>query len=317
LWYPKDSGFDLTGYSDADHAGCHLDRKTESEYVAVSSCCAQVLWMRTQLTDYGFFYDKVPIYCDSKSAIAISCNPVQQTRTKHIDAHESSRLFIALFPSRSMGAVDTCLHLSLLGLGLILCFHLSRDMVTHTIDTVASVLTQRELDHLCNTYNISADLRPKLPGREDTIRDASAGKIGIYTRFLESANFHVLRDSIRNVWMSFSRRGPTPCCLLKKCDSLKNWNDHFFWIDASICLISVPWHTGVFILKDPLPSDNRVNAELLALLDHHRTVIRRYLETFLCLVGLSCSFDDALVRPTLLKDNECDIGLVETRRGVE
>nr|GEW98856.1 retrovirus-related Pol polyprotein from transposon TNT 1-94 [Tanacetum cinerariifolium] len=48
----------------------------DSEYVVVSGCCAQVLWMRTQLTDYGFFYDKVPIYCDSKSAIAISCNPV-------------------------------------------------------------------------------------------------------------------------------------------------------------------------------------------------------------------------------------------------
>nr|GEW65019.1 hypothetical protein [Tanacetum cinerariifolium] len=85
LWYPKDSDFDLTAYSDADHAGCHLDRKTVAEYVVVSSCCAQVLWMRTQLTDYGFFYDKVPIYCDSKSAIAISCNPVQHTRTKHID----------------------------------------------------------------------------------------------------------------------------------------------------------------------------------------------------------------------------------------
>nr|GEX91753.1 putative copia-type Pol polyprotein [Tanacetum cinerariifolium] len=85
LWYPKDSGFDLTAYSDSDHARCHLNRKTESEYVAVFSCCAQVLWMRTQLTDYGFFYDKVPIYCDSKSATAISCNPVHHTRTKHID----------------------------------------------------------------------------------------------------------------------------------------------------------------------------------------------------------------------------------------
>nr|GEV17777.1 retrovirus-related Pol polyprotein from transposon TNT 1-94 [Tanacetum cinerariifolium] len=74
LWYPKDSAFDLTAYSDVDHAGCHLDKKTESKYVTVSGCCAQVLWMRTQLTDYGFFYDKVPIYCDSKSAIAISCN---------------------------------------------------------------------------------------------------------------------------------------------------------------------------------------------------------------------------------------------------
>nr|GFA50588.1 hypothetical protein [Tanacetum cinerariifolium] len=84
IWYPKDSGFDLTAYSDADHAGCHLDRK-KYEYVAFYGCCAQVLWTRTQLTDYGFFYDKVPIYCDSKSAIAISCNSVQHTRTKHID----------------------------------------------------------------------------------------------------------------------------------------------------------------------------------------------------------------------------------------
>nr|GEV89287.1 hypothetical protein [Tanacetum cinerariifolium] len=85
LWYPEDSGFDLTADSDTDHPGCHLDRKTEFEYVVVSGCCAQVLWMRTQLTDYGFFYNKVPIYCDLKSAIAISCNPVQHTRTKHID----------------------------------------------------------------------------------------------------------------------------------------------------------------------------------------------------------------------------------------
>nr|GFB10754.1 retrovirus-related Pol polyprotein from transposon TNT 1-94 [Tanacetum cinerariifolium] len=64
---------------------CMSISTTESEYVTVSGCCAQVLWMRTQLTDYGFFYDKVPIYYDSKSAIAISCNPVQHTRTKHID----------------------------------------------------------------------------------------------------------------------------------------------------------------------------------------------------------------------------------------
>nr|GEY57401.1 copia protein [Tanacetum cinerariifolium] len=51
-------------------------KKAKSEYVAVFGCCAQGLWMRTQLTDYGFFYDKVLIYYDSKSAIAISCNPV-------------------------------------------------------------------------------------------------------------------------------------------------------------------------------------------------------------------------------------------------
>ncbi|GKB86024.1 hypothetical protein Tco_0958296 [Tanacetum coccineum] len=56
-----------------------------SEYVSLYACCAQVLWMRTQLTDYGFHFDKIPMYCDSKAAIAISCNPVQHSRTKHID----------------------------------------------------------------------------------------------------------------------------------------------------------------------------------------------------------------------------------------
>ncbi|GJV99670.1 retrovirus-related pol polyprotein from transposon TNT 1-94 [Tanacetum coccineum] len=114
LWYPKDTGFELTAFSDSDHAGCLDSRKStsggiqflggdklvswsskkqdctsmssaEAEYVSLSACCAQVLWMRTQLTDYGFHFDKIPMYCDSKAAIAISCNPVQHSRTKHID----------------------------------------------------------------------------------------------------------------------------------------------------------------------------------------------------------------------------------------
>ncbi|GJW70388.1 retrovirus-related pol polyprotein from transposon TNT 1-94 [Tanacetum coccineum] len=112
LWYPKGSGFELTAFSDADHAGCVDTRKSTSggiqflgdklvswmskkqnctamssakaEYVALSASYAQVMWMRTQLQDYGFNYNKIPLYCDSQSAIAISCNPVQHSRTKHI-----------------------------------------------------------------------------------------------------------------------------------------------------------------------------------------------------------------------------------------
>ncbi|GKE29876.1 hypothetical protein Tco_1445260 [Tanacetum coccineum] len=57
----------------------------EAEYVSLSACCAQVIWMRTQLLDYGFRYNKILIYCDSKSAIALSCNPVQHSRTKYIN----------------------------------------------------------------------------------------------------------------------------------------------------------------------------------------------------------------------------------------
>nr|GEU91155.1 retrovirus-related Pol polyprotein from transposon TNT 1-94 [Tanacetum cinerariifolium] len=112
LWYLKGSSFELTSFSDADHAGCIDSRKStfggiqflgdklvswmskkqnftamssaEAEYMALSASCAQVIWMRTQLQDYVFNYNKIPLYCDSQSAIAISCNPVQHSRTKHI-----------------------------------------------------------------------------------------------------------------------------------------------------------------------------------------------------------------------------------------
>ncbi|GJT90817.1 hypothetical protein Tco_1079662 [Tanacetum coccineum] len=95
LWYPKDSGFELTSFLDVDHVGCLDTRKStsggiqflEAEYVVLSASYAQVMWMRTQLKDYGFDYNKIPLYCDSQSAIAISCNPVQHSRTKHINVH--------------------------------------------------------------------------------------------------------------------------------------------------------------------------------------------------------------------------------------
>ncbi|GJT11025.1 retrovirus-related pol polyprotein from transposon TNT 1-94 [Tanacetum coccineum] len=113
LWYPKDSSIALTAFADADHAGCQDTRRstsgsiqllgdrlvswsskrqksaaissTEAEYIALSGCCAQVLWMRSQLTDYGFGFNKIPMYCDNKSAIALCCNNVQHSRSKHID----------------------------------------------------------------------------------------------------------------------------------------------------------------------------------------------------------------------------------------
>nr|GEY47692.1 hypothetical protein [Tanacetum cinerariifolium] len=76
LWYTKDSGFKLTRLSDADYAGCKdTFKSTFSE--------AQFLGEKL-LTDYGFHFNKIPIYCDSKSAIAISCNLVQHSRTKLI-----------------------------------------------------------------------------------------------------------------------------------------------------------------------------------------------------------------------------------------
>nr|GEW99717.1 copia protein [Tanacetum cinerariifolium] len=60
---------------------------TEAEYIAMSGCCAQILWMRSQLIDYGFDFNKIPLYYDNRSAIALCCNNVQHSRSKHIDIH--------------------------------------------------------------------------------------------------------------------------------------------------------------------------------------------------------------------------------------
>ncbi|GKC53663.1 hypothetical protein Tco_1076408 [Tanacetum coccineum] len=57
----------------------------KAEYVAAAGCCAQVLWIKSQLADFDVLYDKVPIFCDNTSAIAISNNPVLHSKTKHIE----------------------------------------------------------------------------------------------------------------------------------------------------------------------------------------------------------------------------------------
>ncbi|GJT54127.1 retrovirus-related pol polyprotein from transposon TNT 1-94 [Tanacetum coccineum] len=84
LWYLKDNAMALTAYADADHAGCY-DSRRKAEYIAMFRCCAQILWMRSQLKDYGFEFNKIPLYCDNESAIALCCNNVQHSRSKHID----------------------------------------------------------------------------------------------------------------------------------------------------------------------------------------------------------------------------------------
>ena len=113
IWYPKGSTFDLIEYSDSDYAGCKVDRKSisgtcqflgrslvswsskkktfvalsiaQAEYVAEGQFCAQLLWMRQTLWDFGYNLSKVPLLCDNESAIRMADNPVEHSRTKHID----------------------------------------------------------------------------------------------------------------------------------------------------------------------------------------------------------------------------------------
>ncbi|GJS86364.1 hypothetical protein Tco_0769000 [Tanacetum coccineum] len=83
LYYPKCSGFDLKGCSDSDYTDLAMS-SAEVEYVAAAGCCASILWMKSQLSDYDIHYKIVPIFCDNTSAIAISNNSVLHSRTKHI-----------------------------------------------------------------------------------------------------------------------------------------------------------------------------------------------------------------------------------------
>ncbi|GJT52443.1 hypothetical protein Tco_0978600 [Tanacetum coccineum] len=113
LWNLKDTEIELTAYADADHARCQNTRRstsgsaqfledklvswslkkqksiaistTEEEYISLYGCCAQILWMRSQLTDYGLAFNKIPLYFDNKSVIALCCNNVQHSKSKHID----------------------------------------------------------------------------------------------------------------------------------------------------------------------------------------------------------------------------------------
>ncbi|KAG9460048.1 hypothetical protein H6P81_004556 [Aristolochia fimbriata] len=113
IWYAAETSNVLAGYSDADWAGNADDRKStsggcfylgtnlvswyskkqnsislstaEAEYIAAGSCCAQLLWMKQMLEDYGVPSGVLTVYCDNTSAINISKNPVQHSRTKHID----------------------------------------------------------------------------------------------------------------------------------------------------------------------------------------------------------------------------------------
>ncbi|GJX53355.1 putative ribonuclease H-like domain-containing protein [Tanacetum coccineum] len=113
LWYSRDSPFELVAYTDSDYARATQDRKsttggcqflgnrliswqckkqtvvatstTKAEYVAAASCCGQVLWIQNQLLDYGYNFMHTVINIDNNSTICIIENPVQHSKTKHIE----------------------------------------------------------------------------------------------------------------------------------------------------------------------------------------------------------------------------------------
>ncbi|GJT45484.1 hypothetical protein Tco_0954199 [Tanacetum coccineum] len=112
--------------------------------------------------------------------------------------------------------------------------------------------------------------------------------------------------------MSFSKRqGNDVVCYTKPLDSLKSWNDHFFWVDAFACPASFPWNTSKSVSKDPFPKSSKFNAEHYATLVAYPAPFHKYLEPFLCLVRISCNYTlDEDTYPQFLRENGEEMDLL-------
>ncbi|GJU56356.1 hypothetical protein Tco_1230070 [Tanacetum coccineum] len=231
---------------------------------------------------------------------------------------------------------------------------------TIQLEDVVSTISQEYLLEFSSEYFIPENLHPELPGPGDHIVDFPEGKIGVYTKKIEFANFRIpisqfLFDilgyyqihlsqlsvigaakvshfeincrvlsiiptvnlfrvfyvpSYNSGWMSFSKRPEknTPQCYTKPLDSLKNWNNHFFWVDGKVFPTVVAWRTAA--IKNDKPKANTYSVVDVATLDKHRTPFQKQPEELLCLVGLSRNFflrDDEY--PIFLNDNDHEMDL--------
>jgi len=77
-------GSSLISWNSKKHA-CVALSTTEAEYIGVGHSCAQSIWLKHQLMDYGVKLEKVPLYCDNTSAINLTKNPIQHSITKQIE----------------------------------------------------------------------------------------------------------------------------------------------------------------------------------------------------------------------------------------
>ncbi|GKB43456.1 hypothetical protein Tco_0888398 [Tanacetum coccineum] len=245
-----------------------------------------------------------------------------------------------------------------------------------TTDSMKSVLTPPALDALCEKYHIPDVVHPELPGRHDKIRSSPAGKIGVYSRFFNFANYRIplsqflidilayfqinlsllsvitaakvshfeilchvhgfvptvgnfhrfYINSTNKGWMSFSKHAENaPICYTTPLDSLNNWNDHFFWVDASAFPLAVPWHSDKTLKKDPHPTPAKFDADVCNYLADNPAPFRKFLKPFLCFVGISRYYDlDEDCYPTFWANvdedlfafiNHAEVSLLQLTRG--
>nr|GEW13672.1 hypothetical protein [Tanacetum cinerariifolium] len=111
--------------------------------------------------------------------------------------------------------------------------------------------------------------------------------------------------------MSFSKRLDSDVvCYTKPLDSLKRWNDHFFWVDSFACLASFSWHTDKNVSRDPFTKSTEFSADDYAVLVAHPAQFRTFLEPFLCLIGMIRNYTlDEDTYPTFLYDDRTEMDM--------
>ncbi|GJS36578.1 hypothetical protein Tco_0534960 [Tanacetum coccineum] len=153
-----------------------------------------------------------------------------------------------------------------------------------SITSIKCVLTQEHRDAICAKYFVLEEVHPQLPSSDATMHERPTGKVGMYTRFFDYANYRIpfsnffvsvlthfripfsqlsifgsakvshfeilcrvcninpsvglfryfYMHSYKNGWFGFTKRSNVRACYSKNLDFVKNWNDHFFWVDEFV-----------------------------------------------------------------------------------
>ncbi|GJR36416.1 hypothetical protein Tco_1212100 [Tanacetum coccineum] len=211
-----------------------------------------------------------------------------------------------------------------------------------SITSIKCVLTQEHLDAICAKYFVPEEVHPQLPSSDATMHERPTGKVGMYTRFFDYANYRIpfstffvsvlthfripfsqlsvfgsakvshfeilcrvcnINPSVglfryfythnyKNGWFGFTKRPNVRACYSKNLDSVKNWNDHFFWVDEFVVPANARfgWFSGTNIVKDRAPTISEYNVEHANTLIAQASPFLRFPEEFLCWVGISRNY---------------------------
>ncbi|GKB52538.1 gypsy type transposase [Tanacetum coccineum] len=162
-----------------------------------------------------------------------------------------------------------------------------------SIMDIKYVLTQKGLDIFCQSYHIPDDVHPQLPSPNQTIHEMPTGKIGVYTRFFEFANF---RLPLSTFLVSVLRHY---CINLSQLSIIAAAKVDSFTYPASFL-----WHTDKNVSRYPFPKSTEFSADDYVVLIAYPALFQKFLEPFLCLIGMSRNYTlDEDTCPTFLHDD--------------